>query len=204
MYKNTLVILGAGGHSRVVIDVARACGWIDFLVFDDDPNVVCDGSIQDLLDKIHCYSNFFVAIGSNEVRSRYFTILESFSVEIVTLVHPSSIIMNDVSISKGTLISPGVILNSNVSIGSGSIVNTGSIIEHDSHIGNFVHVSPGAVIAGSCYISDYVWVCTGVSVINNINVGANAIIGAGAVVIHDVFPNDLVVGVPARSIIGAD
>lgn len=202
----TLTIVGAGGHGRVVAEVAELLNYqISFI--DDRAaslNVSADFPIvsnleQFLKDDSNAKSCIFVAVGDNRLRAN---ILAKFSgFEIVSLRHPDAIVSRRAIIGTGTVIVGGAVINSLASIGSGVIINTAATIDHDCIVGDFVHISPGALIAGGVTIGDFSWVGIGASVIEGVRIGRNVVIGAGAAVVSDVADDSLMVGVPARAVL---
>jgi sugar O-acyltransferase (sialic acid O-acetyltransferase NeuD family) len=200
---NKLLILGAGGHGRVIAEIAMKMKKWDFIGFiDDDDSIKMSSRIPVIgnTDNMHEYignHDVFVAIGDNKTRERIQTELESSRTNMPILIHPSAIIGEKVVIGKGTAIMAGVIINCGSSIGKGCIINTGVTIDHDNVIGNYVHISPGASIAGGVNIGKSSWIGIGSAIINNINIAEYCIIGAGAVVTKDIPANCTAVGVPA-------
>lgn len=114
------------------------------------------------------------------------------------LVHPSAIIGKDVTLDRGTVVMASVVINCSTVIGKGCIINTVAIIEHDNLIENFVHISPGCHLAGNVRIGESTWIRIGSTVINNINVIDQSIIGAGSVVIKDIIEPGIYIGTPVK------
>ncbi len=198
MSNKKIVILGAGGHGRVVADIARLNGYMDIRFLDDvTENKFCkiDGKISDFVQLLDDH-DFFVAIGNNEIRKQFFETLVANNANIVTLIHPNAVICKDVKIGKGTAIMAGAVIN--VIIGDGVIVNTSSSIDHDCVIGDFSHISVGSHIAGTVNVGECVFIGAGATLINNLNIENNCKIGAGATVITDIKDSGTYVGVPAK------
>lgn len=194
----TLVIIGAGGHGRVVADIARLSGYKEIYFLDDDvKNSLACGKIEEFLKYIPD-SLFFVAIGNNAVRERFFKEIKGKGGIIVNLVHPSAVIANDVNWGRGIAVMAGAVINTGAKIGDGCIINTASSVDHDCKIGKFVHISVGAHLAGTVEVGERTFVGAGATVINNINVVSDCIIGAGAVVVKDIEIKGTYMGVPAR------
>ena len=201
-----LVILGAGGHGRSVVDAAFKQGkWQSICFLDDSMTESCLGSVpivgriseaKDMADG----SEFIVAIGDNGSRRILCESLERLHVEMALVVHPSAEIGLGVNLAPGTAILAGAIINCNARVGKGCIINTGATIDHDCTIHDFVHISPGVHIGGTVQIGEETWIGIGASLINNIAVSRNCTIGAGAVVIRDILDPGIYVGVPARRI----
>lgn len=196
-----LAIVGAGGHSKVIADIARKNGY-EGIVFLDDYNKISFlgeypiiGDTDTLIPEDY---DVFIAIGNAETRKR---MTEKFTNRnIVTLIHPNAVIADDAKIGKGTCVMAGAVINPGVVIGNGCIVNTSSSVDHDSVLGDYVHVSVGAHIAGTVIVGDGTWVGIGAVISNNINVCRNCMLGAGTVVVKDILTSGTYVGVPARLI----
>lgn len=203
--KNKLLIIGASGHGRVVADIAREMKkWqiIDFL--DDDLNVKSPtliniiGKVADVEKHIGDY-DIFVAIGNNLTRRAIYETLIDLGASTPSLIHPSAILGDNVSIGGGTVIMAGTVINNSTVIGRGVVINTSSSIDHDNTIGDFVHISPGVSLAGTVTIGDNSWLGIGSVVSNNINICADVVLGAGTVVVGDITEPGTYVGVPVRN-----
>mgnify|MGYP002718170076 CR=1 len=201
--KNKLMIIGAGGHSKVALDIALLMKRWDQISFLDDLksgdvlgyNIV--GKISDMDQYKETY-DFFVAIGNNEARESIYNQMSDIGLSIATIIHPKAVISKFSDVGQGSIIMAGSIINPNVNIGKGCIINTNSSVDHDCVIGDFVHISPGVAIGGTTTIGKSTWLGIGCSVINNINIASNAIIGAGSCVINDVTNSGVYIGIPAR------
>lgn len=205
MSKN-VVIIGAGGHAKVIAEIIIKSGDEVIGFLDDNENIqdieIYAGKrvIGKTCDIEKYKDNYFIiGIGKNKIRKR---IAENNNLKWYTAIHPSAIIATDVKIGAGTVIMPGVIINPGTEIGKHCIINTSSSIDHDNVIENFVHVSPGCHLAGTVNIKEQNWIGVGAILINNIIIAKNCIIGAGAVVIKDLLEeNNTYVGVPARKVV---
>lgn len=197
-----LIIIGAGGHGLVVADIAKQNGYQKIAFLDDNKEKVYDYPIIGNSSEAVKYrdSNFFVAIGNNSVREHFVTALEEKDINVISLIHPSSIIAGDVVIGNGTVIMAGAIVNCKSKIGKGVILNTGCTVDHENIIGDYVHLSPGCHTSGQVVIQKETWLGTGSIVINNVEICERCTIGAGCVVISDLSQPGTYVGVPARRI----
>lgn len=200
---NELYVIGAGGHGNVAADIARKTGYDSIMFLDDKEGLLaCNGC--PVIGKTSLISNisndFFVALGNSEERRKYFGILKSLGKNIVTLIHPSAVIGDNVSIGEGTIVTAGAVVNPGASIGKGCIVNTCSSVDHDCSVGDFCHVSVGAHLAGTINLGNNVFVGPGVTVVSNVTICDDAVIGAGAAVISDITEPGTYVGVPARKV----
>jgi UDP-perosamine 4-acetyltransferase len=205
------LIFGGGGHAKVLIESLRAgSSPLSFVILDRDASrwgqkvldvpIIGDDSILPQL--IAEGARFFVAavggVGDNSPRKRVFEQGISMGLEPLTIIHPSSICSQWAEIGPGCQLLPGSILNAGAVLGCNVIVNSGAIVEHDCKIGDHVHVASGAVLASTVTVGAGAHIGCGAAVRQLISVGEGATVGAGAVVIEDVPPHVLVVGVPAK------
>lgn len=190
-----MIIYGASGHGKVVIDILEAIGKkIDYIV-DDNPE------LNELLGyevrrDVGEYDEAIVAIGSPQVRKK---IVERLKVKsFCTTIHPSAIISPRSKIDEGSVIMQGAIVQSCARIGKHSIINTGASVDHDCNVGDYVHIAPHATLCGAVEVGDGTWIGAGAVVKQCVKIGSNVIVGAGAVVVKDVPDGVTVVGVPAK------
>lgn len=197
-----VIILGAGGHAKVIAEIITKSGD-EVIGFLDDNEAVQGKEIylgKKVLGKISDVTNYpnayaIIAIGSNNVRRM---LAEKCDLKWYMAIHPSAIIASDVKIGEGTAIMPGVVINPGSVIGKHAIINTCVSIDHDNIIDDYVHISPGAHLAGTVHIKEGSWICTGAAIINNITIAKDVIAGAGAVIIKDIEESGTYIGVPAR------
>lgn len=203
-----IVIIGAGGHSKVIIDIIEKRKIllnqkIKILGILDDNYKEKKFLGYDYLGKIEDYKKlknyktqkFILAIGSNEIR---FKLVNQLDLNYITLIHPSVILGSEINIGAGTVIMAGAIINSFTSIGNHTIINTGAIVEHDCKIKDYVHISPRAVLAGGVSIEEKTWIGAGSTIIQGIKIGKEVLVGAGSVVVKDISNFKKVLGVPAK------
>lgn len=204
--KDKLLIIGAGGHGKVVADIAlKMDRWKEIAFLDDNEDIKTSMGIEvigksaDMYRYIKDY-DIFVAIGTNEMRKIIQEKLEIRGANIPVLIHPEAVIGREVEIGVGTVIMAGVVVNCCTTIGKGCIINTGATIDHDNLIEDYVHISPGVHTAGAVRIGKGTWLGIGSIVSNNITITSGCTIGAGAVVVKDIDKSGNYVGVPARRI----
>ncbi len=193
---NRLIIIGAGGHGKVIADIAVRNGYRDIAFLDDNDEVEeCAGFpiIGPTNIATDISGDKIIAIGNANVREKFQSLLET-----VTLIHPNATISRRVKIGEGSVVMAGAVINSDTVIGRGCIVNTAASIDHDCKIGNFVHVSVGSHIAGTCRIGDKSWIGAGATVINNVDICDSCMVGAGALVIKNIEEFGTYVGIPAK------
>jgi UDP-perosamine 4-acetyltransferase len=202
------VVLGGGGHARVVLEALRLsdqsirCVILDARragSVDGVPVVGDDRCLPKLRDE--GARRFIVAVGSSastQRRQELFALARSYGLEPVTVLHPSAICSANAVIATGAQVLQGSIVNAGASIGTNAIVNSGAIVEHGCDVGAHAHIATGARLAGGVVVGVGAHIGISATVRQGIRVGTNAVVGAGAVVIDDVPADALVVGVPAR------
>ena len=205
------IILGCGGHGRVVLDILNNIGMYEIIGFVDS-NIEYVGRRIDGIEVLGCpddlpaLRNHFdidcaiVAIGNNGVRRALADHIESMGYGLVNAVHPSANLARNVTMGRNIVIAAGALVCAHCQIGDSVILNTGCIIDHESLIGTATHICPGARLAGRVTVESGAFVGIGATVIQSTRVGYESVVGAGAVVINDVAPMSTVVGVPAREI----
>jgi len=205
--KEKVLIFGAGGHGKVVLEIALSRGDVEILGFLDEDErkigleirgykVLGSWEYISEVDK----TKIALGVGDNKVRYRFFEKIKTLGLELITLIHKGAIVSDDVELGEGVVIMPGVVINPGVTIEDGVVVNTGATVDHDCCLKRFSHIWPGANLAGGVTVGEFSYVGTGAAVIQNIKIGKNSIIGAGAVVIRDIPDNVVVAGVPAKEI----
>lgn len=195
-----MILIGAGGHAKVICSIIEDLGQNVDIIFDDNQAIFklneydVSGPYQpsSFLEK-----KAIIAIGNNRDRKLMSNkIKHSFG----KLIHPSAIIDKNVELGYGTVVFQGAIIQRDSIIGSHGIINTRSAIDHDCKIGDYVHISPGALLCGSVSIGDGTQIGAGSTIIPGITIGKWCVIGAGAVIIEDIPDYSIVVGVPGRII----
>ena len=203
-----VVIIGAGGHAKVIADIIVKSGDRVYGFLDDNLEIgttIANNEQFKIIGKIEKINKlkentnveFVIAIGDNTVRKN---IAENYNVKYYTAIHPSSIIALDVSIEEGTVVMANTVINTSAKIGRHCIVNTGAIIEHDNIIENYVHVSPNATLCGTVKIGECTHIGANATVKNNIEICNKCIIGAGALVVKNINESGAYVGVPVKGI----
>jgi UDP-perosamine 4-acetyltransferase len=207
---NEIILLGGGGHAKVLIDLINTSGQFEISGILDSQlqiettvlNVPVLGD-DDLLPGLYGKGirNVCIAIGSvrdTAKRRILFDKVKQIRFFVPYLLHPQAIIVSkNVHFSEGVQVMAGVNIQTDSLFGENTIVNTGAIIEHDCNIGSHVHVCSGVVISGGCNIGDGAFIGAGATVMQGINIGKCATVAAGAVVIKNVPEGSMVKGVPA-------
>jgi sugar O-acyltransferase (sialic acid O-acetyltransferase NeuD family) len=211
MEKQRIIIIGAGGHAKVVYDSLKLSlektGHGAVIGFVDDDNRLWGkallglpilGPIESLVGlDIHAV---IIGIGENRARKRLYEWVKSRGYSLVNAIHPTAVIAGDVLIGEGVAIFATVVVNSGSVIGNNVILNTGCTVDHDCSIGDHVHIGPGAHLAGGVMVGEGAFLGTGASVIPYKKIGQWSIIGAGGVVLEDIPDGVTAVGLPAKVI----
>ncbi|MFD6509863.1 MULTISPECIES: acetyltransferase [unclassified Bacillus (in: firmicutes)] len=204
-----ILIIGRGGHSKVVKDIILSNEGYEIVGYLDDLytgiNIIDNlyfGAIEDAQEIIKNFNdiNLVIAIGNNKVRKIIFRRLNQPIDIYATLIHKTAIISPQARVGNGTVIMPNVVVNADTIIGNHTIINTGSIIEHDNIIDDFVHISPHATLTGSITIEEGAHIGASATIIPGVKIGKWSIVGAGSVVINDFPSNCTAVGIPAKVI----
>jgi sugar O-acyltransferase (sialic acid O-acetyltransferase NeuD family) len=192
-----IVILGGGGHARVVIDALRCAGHTIAGVIDPKPEVAqslpkgVTWLGKDLSQARAADVDLAIGVGSLDVgaknpRPRLFLEAKAGGFQILSFRHPSAIVAADVELGEGSQVMAGAILQPGLRTGVNCILNTGVRVDHDCRLGDHVHVAPGVVLSGMVEIGDGSHLGTGAIVIQTIKIGVEAMIAAGAIVTRDV------------------
>lgn len=197
---NRLIIVGAGGHGKVIADNALKNGYTDICFVDDKSIGDCMGfpivgRCADLNKLNNGETDFIIGIGNSAIRKK---IAEEYDINWVTLIHPSAQIAVNVSIGRGTVVMAGAVVNVCATVGEQCIINTCAVVEHDNVIEDYVHISPNVALGGTVFVGKSTHIGIGASVCNNINICGDCMIGAGAVVSKNIVESGTYIGVPAR------
>jgi sugar O-acyltransferase (sialic acid O-acetyltransferase NeuD family) len=187
------VLIGAGGHARVVYDALQQ---LDYNLFGLEVrgNVVgstfYERTLQtpELLDDMTGY-RVHVAIGDNAVRADLLSSAKNCCAEIWTIAHPKAILAKTVIVAEGCFLAAGAVLGPGTNVNIGCIINHNCVVDHDCTIGRHSHIAPGAVLGGVVTVGDHVLVGANSTVLPGIKIGSNVTIGAGSVVNKDI-PSD--------------
>ncbi|HYI40074.1 MAG TPA: NeuD/PglB/VioB family sugar acetyltransferase [Allosphingosinicella sp.] len=207
-----IVILGAGGHARVLIDLVRE-GYRDRIIVgtvDDDPSADRDclgvpllGASDRLAElRSEGIEEALLGVGAvtnNALRAKLYRRLRDSDFHVPTLIHPRAAVEPSARMLSGCQIFAGAIVGSNVSLGENVIVNSGAVVSHDCVIGSHVHITPGAILAGAVTVGENSVIGMGVTVYLGVRIGANVTIGNGVHIFRDVPDNSSVMPVETRS-----
>jgi UDP-perosamine 4-acetyltransferase len=204
------IIIGAGGHGRVALDILQAEGHYKPVGFLDADQSLWGRRVAglpvlgpvNLLPKVRQQRIGFgiVAIGDNRVRRQYAALLREHDFTLINAVHPRAGISASAQLGVNVLVAAGAMICTDCRIADSAIINTGAIVDHECEIDESAHICSGARLAGRVRVGRGAFVGIGASVIQCLSIGEEAIIGAGAVVIRDIPAHATAVGVPASII----
>ena len=199
----TVHVIGAGGHGKVVIRTLQEMGYTVTAIFDDAPQthgttlfgVPVEGSTARLADlgKITAV----IAIGDNAQRRR---IAESFELDWLQVIHPSAVVDRTVRLGCGVTIMAGAVVQADALLGDHVIVNTSASVDHDCRIGDYVHIAPGARLAGAVSVGEGALLGVGSVVLPGKAIGRWSVVGAAAAVTRDLPDGVVAMGSPAKPI----
>lgn len=207
------VVLGGGGHARVLVDGIRSSGAADLVgVLDSDrtlwgkklldvPILGGDDLLPELVRK--GTTHFAVGLGAvkdNRPRARLFELGVKHGLIPLTVIHPSAVCSSWAKLGAGSVLFPKAVVNAGAVLGRNVIVNTGAIVEHDCILGDHVHVATGAELASTVRVDSFAHIGAGATVRQCLSIGEGAVVAAGAVVVDAVNPWTVVMGVPARPV----
>tara|TARA_S200000501_G_scaffold368389_1_gene406160 strand:- start:146 stop:745 length:600 start_codon:yes stop_codon:yes gene_type:complete len=192
-----IAIIGAGGHGKVVGEIALLNQYELINFFDDKVKEIKEfpftiiGTLDYLKLHLEDYDSFFVAIGNNQTRNKIIEGLKNNKINIVSLVHPKSTISKFSSIGIGTCVMANAVVNAGSLIKDGVIINTSSSIDHDCVIEDYAHISPNCSLSGSVSIGKFTHLGTGTSVHPGINVGTNVKTAVGTKVFKNILDDTI-------------
>jgi sugar O-acyltransferase (sialic acid O-acetyltransferase NeuD family) len=197
-----LLVIGAGGHAKVVIDTAERAKWRIVGVLDDLPDASVFkypslGSLEHFAFEAQPWA--VIAIGANAVRAKIAAKLEG-RVRWATVIDPGAHVSSRAVVEPGCVVFAGAVVQADAVIAAHGIVNSAASIDHDVRIGVYCHIAPRAVLTGGVQLQEGVFVGAGAVMTPLIRAGAWSTLGAGAVAVRDLEANSVYVGVPARKI----
>ncbi len=202
-----VIILGNGGHSKVIQDIIYSIKGIEIIAILDDKykvekheNGIIYAPFVSLKSFLDQEAKVVIAIGDNKLRKNIVNSIDIKKEQYLTVVHPSAVVSTSTRIGYGTVVMPNVVINAQAQIGDHCVINTGAIIEHDNQIGDYTHVSPNATLTGNVLVEEGAHIGASATIIPGIKVGGWSIVGAGSTVIHNIPSLSTVVGCPARII----
>lgn len=206
-----IIVIGGGGHARVVISILRKlerycikgytdlqkCGELSGVPYLGNDNEIAHlGAESRRINAVLAVGQ----IGLGNTRHEIWSRLGALRMAFPAIVSPDSIVNDDVTIGDGVVVMDGAIINTGSKLGTGVIANTHCTIEHDVTLADWVHVAPGATISGGVTVGHFSMIGAGATVIEGTTIAPQTIVGAGATVVHDLIERGVYVGTPARRI----
>jgi sugar O-acyltransferase (sialic acid O-acetyltransferase NeuD family) len=201
-----LVLIGAGGHAKVVIELVRAAGGFR-LVGLLDPRPASPALLgvpvlggEELLPSLRRQGvgHAFVALGANALRQRIGEGLRGLGFVQPPAIHPAAFVAPSAQVEEGALVMARAVLGTDSRAGRLCILNTGAVVDHDGQLGEACHVGPGCALAGNVTVGARALLGVGSAVRPGIRIGEDAVVGAGSAVVRDVAAGATVAGTPAR------
>jgi UDP-perosamine 4-acetyltransferase len=203
------LIIGSGGHARVLLDTLRCLGLPVAACSDNNPDRVGQtvggvpiiaetGLASGFPTQTTMLVNSVGGVKDMTPRRKVFEHFKSLGYRFATLVHPTAFVAADVLLEEGVQVMAGAMVITGARIGANSIINTRASVDHDCVIGAHCHLAPGTTLSGTVTVGDDCLLGTGASVIQGIRIGERCIIGAGAAVVRDIPAGVTATGVPAR------
>ncbi|MDH5524785.1 MAG: acetyltransferase [Desulfobulbaceae bacterium] len=204
-----LLIIGAGGHARVLLDIILEHSMTMLGIVDVNPALIGQEIFgvpvigQD--DLVSGYSpdalrlvNAVGSVGSMLIRKGVYWKFKELGFSFQTIVHRSATIGKEVILAEGVQVMAGAIIQAGAQLGCNTLINTAATVDHDCRIGDHVHIAPGATLSGNIVVGDGTHIGTGANIIQGLKIGRDVIVGAGAVVVDNLPDGVTAVGVPAR------
>ena len=208
MREKPVIIIGAGGHGKVLLDILLNTGIQVIGFLDNDAalrgkeifGIPILGKDEEIVRYQSDEVKLVNGIGSVGVATLRRNVYEKFKAQgfhFRQVIHPSAVISRRAVLEEGVQVMAGAVINIGSWIGEDTIINTRASVDHDCQIGRHVHIAPGTTLSGGVYVGDETLIGTGSSVIQGIRIGEGSLVGAGSVVIHDVSDHVVMYGVPA-------
>ena len=207
--KKNLILVGAGGHCKSVIDVAELAGYTIVGILGRPEELGkkvlryevtgTDSDMASLAGK----ADFIVTVGqikSSLIRIRLHEMLKEAGCSIATIISPTAYVSKYATVGEGSIVMHNAVVNADAHIGKGCIINSASVIEHEAVIGDFCHISTGVTVNGGTSIGDSTFIGSRCVINECLSIGDHAIVGSGSVVIDDLPSRSTSFGLPAKPV----
>ncbi|MEK4885939.1 acetyltransferase [Bacillus sp. FSL W8-0223] len=208
MCSKPVIIIGNGGHARVLVDILlmqkrKIIGYTEPKKENNPYNIAYLGNDEEIL-QYHPQEielvNGLGSVSNMKIRATIFNFFKSKGYQFSSIIHPSAIISDSVVLGEGVQIMAGAVIQPFTKIADNTIVNTSASIDHDCFINKHCHIAPGCVLSGGVVVGEETHIGTGAKIIQNITVGNNVLVGAGSLVLRDIGDNKKVYGSPAKEV----
>jgi len=204
-----LIIIGAGGHGKVLIDALKLLGAPIRGISEHNPAlvntellgipVICtDAELKKYPPGSVTLVNGIGGVKDTALRREIFIRFKKWGFSFSQVLHPAAIISADTLLAEGVQVMAGAVIQAGVKVAENAIINTRTSVDHDCRIGSHVHLAPGVTVCGNVEIGDSVHVGSGATIIQGIVIGSHCLIGAGTLVHKNVPPGSTILGVPGR------
>jgi sugar O-acyltransferase (sialic acid O-acetyltransferase NeuD family) len=205
-----MIIVGAKGFAKELLEVAHQLGRTENLVcFDDKSTDLPEqfyGQFPILRTELEVKKyfsrtskHFALGLGNPKLRNQMNSLFEGWGGQLTSLISPKASIGNfGVQLGEGATILSNATITGSVTVGRGLLMYPNAVLTHDCRLGNFVELSPGATVLGNCSVGSYTHIGANATILPNIVIGENVVVGAGAVVPKSVMDNQRVKGMPAK------
>jgi len=206
-----IIVIGASGHSKVIVDILEKSGKWNILGYIDSFKTESTffgypilGTEKDIsaISKEKTIFGGVISIGDNWTRFQMMEKIKENSPDFkfISAIHPNAILGRGVKVGNGSVIMAGAILNPDSEIGMHSIINTSSIIEHDSKVGDFSTISPNVAIGGNVKVGNFSTIGISATLKHGVEIEDDVVIGANSVVLNNIKKNSMAYGIPAKII----
>jgi len=207
-----IIVIGGGGHAKVVVDALRAGGVFEPLGVLDLPSrmgeevlgVPVVGGDEDLPRLVaEGVSACVIALGSTgdpAARVRLFDLAKAAGCSLPVVVHPRAWVSPAATLEEGVFVAANASVGPGSVIGACAIVNTGAVVDHDCRVGRFAHIAPGAALSGMVEVGDRSHIGTGSAVKQGVRIGAGSVVGVGSTVVDDIDEGVIAYGNPCRPV----
>ena len=203
--KEKVLIIGAGGHAKVVVDILleqkkyEVVGFVDRDSEKEYRGIKVIGQDEELsLFYKNGIRKVFVALGSNKIRKKLQIECKNIGFDIINIISSRATISPTVKLGNGIVIMDGAIVHADAVVKDGCIINTNASVDHDCCIDEYTHIAPGTAISGYTAVGRECFIGTGCSIIDGITIGDHVTVGAGGVVVKDIIDSGIAVGIPAK------
>lgn len=203
---NKVVLLGGGGHCKVVIDHLQLNGTKIIGILDDNPKAAgrkilgCRviGPIEQLADLKNEAEFAVIAVTDPAIRMKFAEICCDIGFEVTGYIHPAAVISASATIAPTAQIGAGAIINPEVIIKEHAVINTQTVVEHDCWVGPYCHIAPSVSLMGNVHVGSLTLIGASSVVIPNLRIGSKVIVGAGAIIVKNIEDNSKYVSTPAK------